>query len=190
MYGPLLKLEGMATVLLAIFAFFVIHDFPETASLLTEEEQRFVVHRLRHDGTNVAMDNGFQWKYVRQAFCHSQIYLSLFIYRGDRRVRLSKFRALIYSPLYGISLFLPSIIAELGYSGPHAQLLTVPVYVCACVVCILMAYLSDRAQRRGVFIFGLLSLALVGFIIAMTAKQPGAKYAGVFIAASGSTAPI
>jgi len=117
--------------------------------------------------------------------------LSLLVHLlGDSCVRLSKFRALIYSPLYGISLFLPSIIAELGYSGPHAQLLTVPVYVCACVVCILMAYLSDRAQRRGVFIFGLLSLALVGFIIAMTAKEPGAKYAGVFIAASGSTAPI
>jgi hypothetical protein len=49
-----------------------------------------------------------------------------------------------------------------------------------------MAYLSDRAQRRGVFILGLLMLALVGFIIAMTAEQPGAKYAGVFIAASGS----
>ena len=90
------------------------------------------------------------------------------------------------SPLHGISLFLPSIIAQLGYSGPHAQLLTVPVYVCACLVCILMAYLSDRAERRGVFIFGLLLLALVGFIIAMTAKQPGAKYAGVFIAASGT----
>jgi hypothetical protein len=53
-----------------------------------------------------------------------------------------------------------------------------------------MAYLSDRAHRRGVFVFGLLSLALVGFIIAMTAEQAGAKYAGVFIAASGSTAPI
>src|SRR5271156_2855559 len=86
-------LEGIATVLVALFAFFAIHDFPETASFLTEEERKFVVHRLRYDGTNVAMDNGFQWKYVREAFCHSQIYLSLFIYRGDRRVRLSTFHA-------------------------------------------------------------------------------------------------
>jgi hypothetical protein len=47
---------------------------------------------------------------------------------------------------------------------------------------------SDRAQRRGVFVFGLLLIALVGFIIAMTAEQPGAKHAGVVIAASGSIA--
>jgi hypothetical protein len=75
-------LEGIATVLVAVFAFFAIHDFPETASFLTEEERKFVLHRLRYDGTNVAMDNGFQWKYVRQAFCDWQIYLSLFIYWG------------------------------------------------------------------------------------------------------------
>jgi hypothetical protein len=75
-------LEGIATVLVAVFAFFAIYDFPETASFLTEEERKFVVHRLRYDGTNVAMDNGFQWKYVRQAFCDWQIYLSLFIYWG------------------------------------------------------------------------------------------------------------
>jgi len=75
-------LEGIATVVVAIFAFFAIYDFPETASFLTEEERDYVVHRLKYDGTNVAMDNGFQWKYVRQAFCDWQIYLSLFIYWG------------------------------------------------------------------------------------------------------------
>lgn len=75
-------LEGIATVLVAVFAFFAIYDFPETASFLTEEEREYVVHRLKYDGTNVAMDNGFQWKYVRQAFCDWQIYLSLFIYWG------------------------------------------------------------------------------------------------------------
>src|ERR1700694_637302 len=58
-------------------------------------------------------------------------------------------------PLYAISLFLPSIVAGLGYSGPTAQLLTVPVYVCACGVCILMAFFSDRSQRRGPFVGGL-----------------------------------
>ena len=48
-----------------------------------------------------------------------------------------------------------------------------------------MAFLSDRAQKRGPFVGGLLLLALVGFIIAIASDKPGAKYAGVFIAASG-----
>jgi len=166
-------LEGIATVIVAVIAFFVIQDFPETATFLTEEERAFIVHRMKYDGTDIAMDNEFRWKYVRQAFTDWQVYLSLFIYWGN------------VVPLYGISLFLPSIIEELGYSGPQAQLMTVPVYVCACFFCILMAFLSDRAKQRGVFVFGLMVLALVGFIIAMTSDKPGAKYAGIFIAASG-----
>lgn len=75
-------LEGIATVLVAIMAFFLLYDFPETASFLTEEERAFVVHRLKYDGTDVAMDEGFRWKYVKQAFMDWQIYVSLFIYWG------------------------------------------------------------------------------------------------------------
>jgi hypothetical protein len=48
-----------------------------------------------------------------------------------------------------------------------------------------MAFLSDRAKQRRSFVGGLLLLARVGFIIAIASGRPGAKYAGVFIAASG-----
>lgn len=75
-------LEGIATVVVAIIAFFVLYDFPETASFLSEEERAFVVHRLKYDGTDVALDESFQWKYVRQAFIDWQIYVSLFLYWG------------------------------------------------------------------------------------------------------------
>ena len=75
-------LEGIATVLVAVIAFFVLYDFPETAAFLSEEERAFVVHRLKYDGTDVALDEGFQWKYVQQAFMDWQIYISLFLYWG------------------------------------------------------------------------------------------------------------
>jgi hypothetical protein len=52
-----------------------------------------------------------------------------------------------------------------------------------------MAFLSDRAQQRGSFVGCLLLLALVGFIIAIASDKPGAKYAGIFIAASGTFIP-
>ena len=49
--------------------------------------------------------------------------------------------------------------------------------------------LSDRAKQRGTFVGGLLLLALVGFVIAIASEKPGAKYAGIFIAASGIFLP-
>jgi MFS family permease len=67
-------LEGIVTVLVAVLAFFVLHDFPETATFLTEEERAFVVFRLKYQGQAHGKDGGrpvaqaedFQWKYVWQ----------------------------------------------------------------------------------------------------------------------------
>lgn len=80
-------LEGIATVLVAASAFFLLHDFPETAKFLTEEERAFVIHRLKYQGqvqsadqAQVAQAEEFQWKYVRQAFTDWQIWVNIFVY--------------------------------------------------------------------------------------------------------------
>lgn len=74
-------LEGLATVVVAVGAYFVLYDFPDTASFLTEEERAWVVHRLRYqesDGQRkVAENDEFKWKYVKDAFTDWQIYLGV-----------------------------------------------------------------------------------------------------------------
>lgn len=96
----LFLLEGVATVVIAVLAVFLIYDFPDTASFLTEEERAFVTWRLKYqsstrsapepgsdgeEGTQqalVAEADEFQWKYIKQAFSDWQIYLSLLTYWG------------------------------------------------------------------------------------------------------------
>lgn len=87
-------LEGIATVIAAFAAFFLLHDFPETAKFLTEEERAFVVFRLKYQGQSTKLDSAsgraaqvaeadeFQWKYVRQAFTDWQIWVNIFVYWG------------------------------------------------------------------------------------------------------------
>lgn len=84
-------LEGIATVLVAVASFWMLHDFPETASFLTEDERAFVVHRLRYQGQQreaqqqqqqVAQAEEFKWKYVGQAFTDWQIWVNIFVYWG------------------------------------------------------------------------------------------------------------
>jgi hypothetical protein len=77
-------------------------------------------------------------------------------------------------PLYAFSLFLPSIISQvstalrhrhrvlvslmpphpccsqLGFKATPANLLTVPVYVFACIVTISAGFYADRKGRRGI----------------------------------------
>ncbi|KAF2867407.1 major facilitator superfamily domain-containing protein [Massariosphaeria phaeospora] len=170
-------LEGILTVLVAIMAFFCLYDFPETATFLTEEERAFVIFRLKYQGNEVgdevrvAQDDTFQWKYVKAAFMDWQIWMNIWVYWG------------IVAPLYGISLFLPSIIRALGYTSSTAQLLTVPIYVTASFLAVAVAWVSDRYGKRFPFILGCLCIMAVGFIMCLSSPKPGVIYAGVFIAA-------
>lgn len=170
-------LEGILTVLVAIMAYFTLYDFPETAGFLTEEERAFVVHRLKYqgsqgeDGQLIAQDDTFQWKYVKAAFLDWQIWTNIWVYWG------------IVAPLYGISLFLPTIINNLGYSSSQAQLLTVPIYITASILAIVVAWFSDRYGKRYPFILVCLVIMLCGFIMCVVSATPGVIYAGVFIAA-------
>ncbi|TKA62140.1 hypothetical protein B0A49_09075, partial [Cryomyces minteri] len=59
--------KGILTVLVACAAYFVLYDFPETASFLTTEERAFVVYRLKYQGqvadehVHVAQADEFAW---------------------------------------------------------------------------------------------------------------------------------
>ncbi|KAH8726485.1 major facilitator superfamily domain-containing protein [Phaeosphaeriaceae sp. PMI808] len=171
-------LEGILTVVVAIIAYFTLCDFPETATFLTEEERAFVVYRLKYQnfkdqdgGIKVAQDDSFQWKFVKAAFLDWQIWTNIWVYWG------------IVCPLYGISLFLPSIIRGLGYTSSTAQLLTVPIYITASVLAVTVAWYSDRVGKRYPFILVCLCIMAVGFIMCIASATPGVIYAGVFIAA-------
>jgi MFS family permease len=86
----------------------------------------------------------------------------------------------IVAPLYGISLFLPTIIKGLGYKTTTAQLLTVPIYVFASAMAVLFAWLSDRAGKRTPFILPLMFVILIGFVMCISSSKPGVVYAGKF----------
>jgi len=171
-------LEGILTVVVAIIAYFILYDFPETANFLTAEERAFVVYRLKYqgqvvgeDGRQVAQDDEFKWKYVKSAFLDWQIWVNIFVYWG------------IVCPLYGISLFLPTIIKGMGYTSSRAQLLTVPIYITASIFAVVAAHFSDRMGKRSPFIFTFLCIMAVGFIMCISSSKPAVIYAGVFIAA-------
>ena len=55
----------------------------------------------------------------------------------------------IVNPLYSISLFLPTIINQLGYTATTAQLLTIPIYITAAILAVVVGYMSDKATKRG-----------------------------------------
>ncbi|CAE6473600.1 unnamed protein product [Rhizoctonia solani] len=167
-------LEGMLTVIVAIIAFFYLHDYPETARFLTPEEKLAVRARITRDANSLATH--FDIKFVWQALGDWKSWMQVIIYTG------------ILIPVYAFSLFLPTIITGLGYSGPQAQLLSVPPYVVACIVTIAVGIYSDKHRLRGPYILAFAPIAIVGYAVLYATDphtQPGAGYAATIIAACG-----
>ncbi|KAF9268133.1 MFS transporter [Marasmius fiardii PR-910] len=192
-------MEGIVTVLLGVAAAIILPGSLETAKFFSEEERAFAVFRFRADHSSTAMTGGvkdvaspglpddkkdeepapmtqeetFEWREVRRGLTDIQTWVTGIAYFG-----------LVVS-LYSYSLFLPTIISGLGFSGAQAQLRTVPPYVPATVLTVVVALLSDRLKWRGPFILICLPMAIVGYIVMIVAKSNEARYAAVFLMAAG-----
>lgn len=148
-----------------------MYDYPDTAKFLKPEEKVEVTRRLAAD--RGALDDKFDKKYIVDALKDWKIWVMCAITIG------------IFTPLYCISLFLPSIVKGLGYKDGTAQLMSAPPYIVACFCCIVAGYSADKLKSRGVFIIGLNTLAVIGTIMLAVSHNDQVKYAGTFFLASG-----
>lgn len=161
-------LEGLLTIVVAIGAYFFIFNYPETVKWLSEDEREFIVRR-------VGKEESFNWAAVREAFTDVKCWLYGLAFHT------------MSLPLYTLSLFLPQIIKDLGYSAANAQLLTVPPYAVATILTVIVAIVSEKAKKRAIFIIGTSSLAIIGYIMLLCGGSagPGLSYAGTILAAAG-----
>lgn len=88
-------------------------------------------------------------------------------------------------PLYSFSLFLPTILAGMGYAGTRAQLLSVPPYACAAAMTIFVGWVADRTRMRGYCNMVTVSIGIVGFSMLIGSTNPHIQYAGTFLGAMG-----
>ncbi|KAK4149505.1 major facilitator superfamily domain-containing protein [Chaetomidium leptoderma] len=169
-------LEGTATVLVAIAAFWFIHNYPETAKFLSEKERSFIQQRLASD-SDATRDERFTWGNVVSALRDPKCWLYGLSFHA------------MSLPLYTFSLFLPTIIKDLGYKAANAQLLTIPPYAFAFVTTIGVATISERMGHRAIPIIGSALFAMIGYIILLANSdpigRPGVSYLGTFFAAGG-----
>ncbi|KAI1134713.1 MFS general substrate transporter [Hypoxylon sp. FL0543] len=169
-------LEGILTVLVAASAYGFIHNYPDTSKFLSEDERKFIHQRLAAD-SDATRDERFTWTAVVEALKDPNCWLYGL---GFHTMSL---------PLYTLSLFLPTIIANLGYTAATAQLLTVPPYAFAFVTTASIAVLSERLGQRAIFIGGSAIFAAIGYAILLgntdPVGRPGVSYVGVFFSAGG-----
>ncbi|KAI9461487.1 major facilitator superfamily domain-containing protein [Boletus coccyginus] len=165
-------LEGIATVVVALASPFLLHDFPETASFLTETERRYLVELMKSDSQGLATH--YDFRFVLQALKDYKIYLHSSIIIG------------FTVPGYAIAFFTPTIINELGFSVANSQLLSVTPYAAACVCIILVGIHSDRHQLRGPYIIAAAFTGIMGSVTLYTQTRHSATLVGIVLLAMGT----
>lgn len=169
-------LEGLLTILIGIVSFWVVQDFPDEAKFLSPDDRARVIRRLKLDQQSSASHEDFKMTYFWQSFWDWKMWLGMVIYMGCDM------------PLYAFSLFLPTIISGLGISGGSvvkSQLLSVPPYAGGAIGTVVVGFIADRTQARGLCNIIVSLFAIVGFSMLIGTSMPWVQYAGTFLAALG-----
>jgi MFS family permease len=165
-------IEGLATVIVGGFCWWMVFDWPDTASFLTPEERIRVQRRLILDRQGRTAED-FDKRHIYAALKDWKTYGYMVIYMG------------CLTPLYAFSLFLPTILNGMGYSGTRGQLLSVPPYAVAAVCTVSVGFLADKTRWRGYCNIGTVIVGIVGFVMLLSTDRPAVQYAGTFLGAAG-----
>lgn len=165
-------IEGLATIFVGIFCWWMVFDWPETARFLSEDDRIRVQRRLIMDRQGRTAED-FDKRHIYEALKDWKTYVYMVIYMG------------CLVPLYAFSLFLPTILRGMGYAGTRAQLLSVPPYAVAAVCTISVGFIADRTRWRGYCNMGTVIVGIVGFVMLISTAKPKVQYAGTFLGAMG-----
>lgn len=167
-------LEGIPSVLIGILCLFALPNSVDSAWFLSESERKLLLNiRFREVGQTVSAQK-FHWADVKDGAQDWTLWAFSIAQFGEDVM------------LYGFSTFLPTIIRAIGeWSVAQSQALTVPVYALGAITYLIVARLSDKHQRRGIYtvIFAAISMAGYGMLLSNTSAA--VSYAGCFLVAMG-----
>ncbi|KAI3400762.1 hypothetical protein diail_1971 [Diaporthe ilicicola] len=92
-------------------------------------------------------------------------------------------------PVTGVTSFLVLIVKGMGYSGPQANLMSVPPFAVATATVVLVLYVSDRTRERPLIAVASLAVAILGFIVVAVSKDTKLRYVFLAVCSGGVFAP-
>ncbi|ORY90733.1 major facilitator superfamily domain-containing protein [Leucosporidium creatinivorum] len=170
-------LEGAATCIFAIAAFFLMAPSYEKAWWLKQEEKEALRAGYNSSGRGEEHDAHFTWAEVFSTFKSPFMLMMLPVFWSNGLI------------LFGLAYFAPTIVGTFGYSPIQTQLHSVPPYAVVFVVAVISSYYSDKHGIRGwnLVVFG--GIGLIGYAINIATSNRSARYAALFLQAFAGYAP-
>tara|TARA_R110002003_G_scaffold3_26_gene177 strand:+ start:5366 stop:6616 length:1251 start_codon:yes stop_codon:yes gene_type:complete len=186
--------EGVATIVWAICASFILLDFPANTKRLTERERAIAIARLRGGGVQTHVEGEermgkalsfklaiMDWRTI--GFILGYMVRSLFY--GNINTPTNMSQVIVGSST--LSYFYPTLVNGLGYTSTvQAQYMTVPIYAVAFVCTAITTYYADSiSNHRGIVISSWLGFALITSILVCVIYDFKARYALLVLMAAG-----
>lgn len=95
---------------------------------------------------------------------------------------------------YSTSFFTPTILRQLGWTAVHAQVMSIPIYIVACMTTLITAICTDRLRHRYTFTMIGIVVATIGYVILLAQKNVpvGGRYFALYLVTAGGyiTQPV
>ncbi|KAF7188202.1 MFS transporter prlL [Pseudocercospora fuligena] len=168
-------LEGIPAILCGIYTYFMLPNYPETSSFVTEEEQHIILERLPKTQPT---SNAKTWNF-------DQIKT---VFRDPTTLTFTLTWICHAIGGWGVSQVLPIVIYELGFTdSANSQLLTMPTYAFACICLVGIGWsIQRRILNPWTAAISLEILACICYIILICVRNSIAKYILIMIATSCS----
>ncbi|KDN47749.1 MFS general substrate transporter [Tilletiaria anomala UBC 951] len=166
---------GLITFVAGVASFILVPDFPADSKFLKEDERAYLIGRLQNDQQYSAKGEHFSWVNVAKGFLDWKMWVGGLVYAGCD------------GPLYAFSLFTPTIVKAtfVGSSGTKANLLSVPIYVLACLQVLAVGFFTARYGHRALINIIMMCIGAVGYIILLASNNNALSYFAIYIAATG-----
>jgi len=159
--------EGIPAVLMGIFTVVFLPNRQEETSFLNEDERKIQSAR-RDRGVRADVGRTVNKSHVIAALKDWKLYMAGVIHFGANCAMAAN------------SAFLPTIIKTFGATNARAQLLTVPPYAVCAVVLVILSYVSDRLQSRGILMSGAAFFGGIGYLLLLTVSDNHVRYFATF----------
>jgi MFS family permease len=160
-------IQGALSILTAILAFIFLPDHPLTTRWLSEEQRQLAHNRIYTDTTDVREKTSV-WVGLRESASDWRTWALCLMYN-------------LHLSSVGFQNFLPSVMETLGYNRTITLVLTCPPYLLAAIVGIVMAWTSGRWNERTMHITICKCIVMVGFIIAVSTLNLGARMFSIYL---------
>ncbi|VUC31689.1 unnamed protein product [Clonostachys rosea] len=165
-------IEGVVSVVIGGVALFTLPKTAESAWFLNEEEKA-VMRAIKLREAAYKGPDKFEWKYMTMAFTDPFVYVAAI---------LSLCGGIT---LFGFNTFLPTILKGLGYKGLEPNYYSIPCYVVGTLTLLLWTSLSDRLEKRALFLFIAPIPAIIGYSIVLGTSNGAVGYFAMFMCAAG-----